>query len=149
MKHIVKQRLSKELAKRVQERPWWLLRERHWDIFKDYRDSKQSADDLALLYHMSRAQVQNVINKILDRERRCGLSTLAFRVLQEQGVSMISEKLPEELERLKIKVAESRAGDLERYFTRYVDNCGKKTAHEIAMFVEDFAPADHPCQPAA
>jgi len=40
----------------------------HWDLFKDYRDSDQSAEVLARMYGLSRSQAQNIINRVLVKE---------------------------------------------------------------------------------
>jgi len=59
-------RQLKELSKEVRHQPE-KVKDRHWEIFCDYRDSEQSADSLASLYTMSRSQIQNIIHRVINR----------------------------------------------------------------------------------
>lgn len=137
----MKIRVSKERAKEIQERPDWVTKDRDWEIFKDYRDSKASADDLAVLWHLSRAQVQNLIRNIIMRYSRPGeLSTRAVRVLKNCGVRTDPANFHQDLEALELKATQmypvgSRTGShpMERYFRTHKDGmgCGEKTLNEI------------------
>lgn len=141
-------RINKERAKLVVTRPDWLTNDTHWSIFKDYRDSKQSADDLAVLYQMSRAQVQNIVRNIVDRFSRPGeLSVRTVKVLRSLGLTLAPDKLRQELQELKSKAALSTGGDLNTYLLS-VENCGRKTRMEILSLYEEMA-SDRALDPAA
>lgn len=133
-------RNKKYQAKNIQTRPEWLKNDRDWDIFVDYRDSKQSAESLATLYNLSRAQVQNIITKIVKREGRPGsLSNRATNVLNLLGLTLEPQKLRGELEELKVRAVRS-AGSLEQFLRR---DCGPKTTAEILKLYEDLDSDTH------
>jgi hypothetical protein len=132
-------RISKERARQIQVRPLWLKNDRDWFLFKDYRDSDQSADGLSVLYMLSRAQCQNIIRNILTRFGRTGeVSTRTARVLKSLGLTLEPEKLRQELEELKV-VADFASADrgLEYYFINYVTGCGPSTIKEILKLYEE------------
>ena len=146
-------RISKERAKQVRTRPNWLTNDDHWSIFVDYRDSIQSADDLALLRTMSRAQVQNVVRNIIDRcSRPSEISAKAVKVLRSEGLTLAPAKLRQELEELNARAnnppyaGKTERQGLEDYLSRCVENCGPKTTQEILRLYEDYfdVPARNP-----
>ena len=133
---VMRIRVSKERAKEIRERPGWVLKDRDWEIFKDYRDSRSSADDLAVLWHLSRAQVQNILSNILTRFSRPGeLSTRAVKILENCGARVDSPTFIQDLDTLELRAVQCY-GSLEKFFQTHKDGtgCGAKTLLEILDF---------------
>lgn len=123
-------RLSKDEAKKITERPA-LAKERDWVIFKDYRDSSLSSHDLGVVWGLGRAQIQNILNKIMRLSRSIPLSARAQSVLQNANVSLNpAETLRDVID------ASSRYPNREHWL-RVQKNCGGKTVDEILSYLDD------------
>ena len=122
-------RVTKDIAKHITTRPEWLTKDRDWQIFQDYRDSSQSAQELGELYGLGRAQIQNILNKILRRASLPGgLSVRALGVLKNMGLS--ENSTCEDFDRVALL-----PGSLDRCL-EVQKHCGPKTRAEILSFVE-------------
>ena len=134
----MKTRVSKDLAKQIVERPSWLKSDRDWQIFVDYRDSSQSAQDLGGLYNLGRAQIQNILNKILKRVALPGgLSVRALGVLRNLGLSNESSYQDfEDRLTLRYKTIKDLLDDQK--------HCGPKTRDEILAFIDTLRDPEQP-----
>jgi len=164
-------RVTKEEAKLVIERPAWLDRDDHWDLFQNYRDTDLSFDLLAPLHGVSRSLAHQVVLKILTRIQYHGLSVRARNTLKvvnswHNRQVITDQRLRDDLRGCLTELYDlansvisrkefgghhfkeplpNRYLILKHYLLTCVNDCGFKTSEEILSKFEEVCDAEFVC----
>lgn len=162
-------KVTKEEAKLVTDRPAWLDRDDHWDLFKNYRDTDLSFELLGPLHGISRSGAHQTVLKILIRNSYHGLSVRARNVIKASvnswsGRSVITDtRLRDDLDTCFVELLDTantviqrrpdlktgplpnRYQILEVFLKECVNECGEKTTKEILKKFEEVRDVEYVC----